>query len=463
MALRTLQKAVLKGALSLGFDVPPPIASTIVEYSLEALGQHTDTVRGVRFSPVDNTVASASWDQTIQLWFVANNALSGRTTFKPWKKFDLGQQAHAVSFSPDGRYLVPGVRDRNIQVYDVVKGKKIKTLKGHSKSVWCVCFSPDGHTLASGSWDHKVKLWDLSTWSCRKTLRSHKAYVYSIAFSSCAKYVASGSEDGMIHIADTFTGKLMARLHGHKKYVHCLQFTRNSDSLISGGSDSSIRIWDITKKVCIRTISTHTGYVASIALTPDNRYIISGSEDRTVRITELATGEEVKVLHGHLGSVLSVSVSRDGKYIVSSSGRPEFRVRLWSLKEQLEIEREETGKPNFMVHEETQVGGPLDVKRIPDLPFPSSVPQPPTLNSSSQRVWSPPRLRSPRHSSTRSAVFNPPTPVRGHAPAPPTHDPAVGATEPFYITGHPGTERTGSGRYSLRQHSSNSRAGARRD
>lgn len=348
MALRNLQRAVLVGTRRAGFELPPPIAATVVEYSLEKLDQHTDTVRGVRFSPVDNTVASASWDHSIQLWFVANNSLSDDVTFKPWKKVDLGQQAHAVSFSPDGRYLVPGVRDRNIQVYDVVQGRKVKTLKGHSKSVWCVCFSPDGHTLASGSWDHKVKLWDLSTWECKKTLKSHKAYVYSIAFSPCARLIASGSEDGMVHIADTFTGKTKAKLHGHKKYVHCLVFTRNSERLISGGSDSSIRIWDTKSHDCVRTISSHTGYVAGIALTPCNRYIISGSEDRTVRITELETGEEVKVLNGHEGSVLSVSVSRDGKYIVSSSGRPEFKVRLWILKEELD-EHEETGKPHLRV------------------------------------------------------------------------------------------------------------------
>lgn len=383
MALRVLQKAVLIGTRRAGYELPPPIAAAVVEYSLESLGQHTDTVRGVRFSPVDNTVASASWDHSIQLWFVANNSLSGEVTFKPWKKMDLGQQAHAVSFSPDGRYLVPGVRDRNIQVYDIVKGKKVKTLKGHSKSVWCVSFSPDGHTLASGSWDHKVKLWDLSTWECKKTLKSHKAYVYSIAFSPCARMIASGSEDGMVHIADADTGKLRHKFSGHKKYVHCLVFTRDSELLISGGSDSSIRIWDTQRHTCVRTITSHTGYVAGIALTPCMRYIISGSEDRTVRITELATGEEVKVLNGHEGSVLSVSVSRDGKYIVSSSGRPEFRVRLWSLKQELDIEHEETGKPNLRV-------GNLEVKQLNPPPAPKAAmtplrshsipPSPPALN-----------------------------------------------------------------------------------
>jgi WD40 repeat protein len=35
------------------------------------------------------------------------------------------------------------------------------TLKGHTEAVWSVAYSPDGKTLASGSREKTIKLWDL--------------------------------------------------------------------------------------------------------------------------------------------------------------------------------------------------------------------------------------------------------------------------------------------------------------
>ncbi|HEY9653733.1 MAG TPA: hypothetical protein V6C95_23930 [Coleofasciculaceae cyanobacterium] len=40
----------------------------------------------------------------------------------------------------------------------------LKTLSGHTKSVYSASFSPDGKTIASGSYDKTVILWNLELW-----------------------------------------------------------------------------------------------------------------------------------------------------------------------------------------------------------------------------------------------------------------------------------------------------------
>ena len=65
-----------------------------------------------------------------------------------------------VSFSPDGKTLASGSWDYTVKLWDVASAKELKTLSGHSDSVWSVSFSPDGKTLASGSRDYTVKLWN---------------------------------------------------------------------------------------------------------------------------------------------------------------------------------------------------------------------------------------------------------------------------------------------------------------
>ena len=67
-----------------------------------------------------------------------------------------------MSFSPDGNTLASGSWDDTIRLWDVNTGRHIRTLSGHTDSVYSVAFSPDGTTLASGSGDGTVLLWEIT-------------------------------------------------------------------------------------------------------------------------------------------------------------------------------------------------------------------------------------------------------------------------------------------------------------
>jgi WD40 repeat protein len=68
-----------------------------------------------------------------------------------------------VCFSPDGKRLATGARDRLAKVWDTQTGELERTLPGHHGWVVGVCFSPDGKHLATASADDTVKVWDAQT------------------------------------------------------------------------------------------------------------------------------------------------------------------------------------------------------------------------------------------------------------------------------------------------------------
>jgi WD40 repeat protein len=66
-------------------------------------------------------------------------------------------------------------RDRGWQTETMI-------LEGHSSLVYSVAFSSDGFRIVSGSWDKTVRIWDAVSGVVLRTLEGHTNSVWSVAF-----------------------------------------------------------------------------------------------------------------------------------------------------------------------------------------------------------------------------------------------------------------------------------------
>ncbi|KAF9471319.1 hypothetical protein BDN70DRAFT_977049 [Pholiota conissans] len=244
---------------------------------------------------------------------------------------------YTIALSSDGKYLVSGLEDGTVRVWDASMGEELKVLVGHSDHVWSVAFSSDNKWIVSGSEDKTVRVWDASTGDELKVLEGHRGSVRSVAFSSDNKRIVSGSADETVRVWDALTGEELKVLEGHGDYVRSVAFSSDNKWIVSGSADEMVRVWDASTGEELKLLEGHGGSVRSVAFSSDNKQIVSGSADETVRVWDASTGEELKVLEGHGSYVWSVAFSSDNKHIVS--GSEDKTVRVWdaSTGEELKV------------------------------------------------------------------------------------------------------------------------------
>jgi WD40 repeat protein len=309
-----------------------------------------DRVNAVSFSPDGRTVATVSGssegrDGELILWDAKNGEINRRISID----FDLPT---AVQFTNDPSVVAISSKvDFNptahgeIDLWDIVSGKKVGNLSGHTAGVVALARFDNGTSLVSASFDKTVRLWDLKTRKTTGVLTGAHAPLTCMQVSSDGKFVAAGSstisdskgpsQKSEVCIWRMDTKELVHTFGEEWGPVDSVAFSPDGNLVASTGG------WSMPGTTINWRTSDWTesgrdqGWnCKSMVFSPRGRFLVVGDPRGTLWIQNLTGMKERQGIIAHSSFIGSMAFSPDGRTLVSVSGGPwavgAGEVRFWN-------------------------------------------------------------------------------------------------------------------------------------
>uniref|UniRef100_A0A7S1T1G7 CDC20/Fizzy WD40 domain-containing protein n=1 Tax=Tetraselmis chuii TaxID=63592 RepID=A0A7S1T1G7_9CHLO len=256
-------------------------------------------------------------------------------TSKVTKLCDLGanDEVCSVAWTQRGTYLAIGTfRDAEVQIWDVAKCRKLRTLSGHRNRVGTLAWS--SQLLASGSRDRTILRRDVRAKEpFVAKLQGHRSEVCGLKWSYDDRELASGGNDNQLLIWNVASPNPVMRFSKHCAAVKAIAWSpHNHGVLASGGgtADRCIRFWNTTTSSEVSCMDTGS-QVCNLAWSKNVNELVSthGYSQNQVVVWRYPTMSKLATLTGHTMRVLYLAISPDGQTIVTGAG--DETLRFWNI------------------------------------------------------------------------------------------------------------------------------------
>jgi len=259
-------------------------------------------------------------------------------TSKVTKLCDLGDHTQeavtSVAWTQRGIHLAVGVHNGEVQIWDTVKCRKVRTMPGHSARIGALSWS--GSILASGSRDRNIYLRDVrSQQPFTSRLTAHKQEVCGLKWSfDEPAHLASGGNDNKLLVWDIKNQRQpLHKFAEHTAAVKAIAWSPHQHGLLASGggtADRCIRFWNALSGSSLNSVDTGS-QVCNLSWSQNCNELVSthGYSLNQIAIWKYPTMHKVATLTGHTYRVLYLAMSPDGSTIVTGAG--DETLRFWQV------------------------------------------------------------------------------------------------------------------------------------
>lgn len=235
----------------------------------------------------------------------------------PWR----GKYLFALAVSPDGKLAAAATGDPSrmdapgeIEIWDLVHGRSVRHLRGHTGPATALALAADGRTLATGGWDRTVRLWDLRA-TPKPEIHGHSGQLQAavgfwptpaslvIRFPDrIALFDAATLAPGVSLLAPTM-GPMDVSLTG---------------TVLAVAAGDEVLVWSNPQQPVSHRLP-HPASVASLSLTPDGTRLVTTDSFGAIRVWDLAT--ETAELRPEVGFAAAFDPIGRGLAIADQAGR----------------------------------------------------------------------------------------------------------------------------------------------
>jgi WD40 repeat protein len=300
--------------------------------SPDSLPGHTDEAWAVAFSPDGRFLATGSDDtdekQTIKLWDPATGQF-----IRGW--FAGEGTVASLSFSRDGKRLASAhlSQKENVRVWDVKSGELVVGLPCRPGPSYAVAFSPVDSILASGQNDPSdrehgvVRLWDSDRWKPLGELKvtGQGGGIEALDFSPDGLTIAAAGYEGVTRLWRVSTGESIATLSGSPSSA--VAFAPDGASLATADSAGKVVVWEADTKSRRLVLPVADDKLLTIVYSPNGGILAAAGMARKIYLWDALTGQELLTLEGHKTQINGLAFSPDGSLLASCSH--DGAVKLW--------------------------------------------------------------------------------------------------------------------------------------
>jgi len=246
-----------------------------------------------------------SYPPTAPGWSEAREIAMQADVLEPARHILEHQNARMIAFSSDGARLASAGRDREVRVWNVASGARMRTVLVPADVVEPALASDvlavldvQGHVYLARDGKPATRL----PYEAQTRMR----------LSRDGRLIASGGRDGTVHLVDTQSTVDRPLRLTHE--VNALAFTQDT-SMLAAADDQRVQVLDLRSG----RLQQVNGGALALAVSPDGALVAAATRDKMVRVTQLKTGATTDL---HTEDVaFRLEFSTDGKRLVSLDDR----------------------------------------------------------------------------------------------------------------------------------------------